>query len=272
MKLLKRTPVINSESAGCRRGARLLFCLLVLLLGVGACGQQGDAWQRVQERGVLRVGIDPTYPPFAAADDTAVYGFDIDLAQALAEQMGVTAEFVLFGYDGLYDALATQQVDLLLSALVVSPERTRDFAYSTPYFNAGEVLLLPLGDDGVTSMADLNGRRLAVELGALGHVEALAWEKRVAGLTILPYPSADEALTAVVEGAADAALVDAISGRLFLQATPTLQLLPNSVTVEPFAAVVRIDDGRLLSELNRALAYLEKNGELEQMIQQWLGP
>lgn len=259
MKRFKRIPVIKTGILW------LLFCLV-------ACQNRADAWGRVQENGVLRVGIDPTYPPFAIADANGIYGFDVDLAQALAAQLGVEAEFVLFGYDGLYDALATQQVDVLLSALVVAPERTGDFAYSEPYFNAGEWLLLPETETGIKGMADLNGRRLAVELGALGHVEALAWADRLPALQIVPYPSAAEALTAVGDGQADAALVDAISGHLFLKEGATLRMLPDSVTFEPFAAVVRIDDGRLLNELNQALARLDKNGELEQINQQWLGP
>ena len=77
----------------------------------------------------MRVGIDPTYPPFALADDAGLRGIDVDFAQALAEELGLEAQFTYFGYDGLYDALTTGQVDVLISALVILPEKTKHIAY-----------------------------------------------------------------------------------------------------------------------------------------------
>lgn len=247
------------------------MALVWVALLLAACRGQEDAWQRVQETGVLKVGLDPTYPPFEAADANGVFGLDVDLANALAADLGVQTEFVLFGYDGLYDALATGQVDVLISALVVAPERTKDFAYSTPYFNAGEILIVRQDEENIVRMEDLHGRTLAVELGALGHVEATTWAKRLPNLTVVPYPTADEALTAVINNKADAALVDAISGRLFLQQTGGLKRTAVPITVEPFAIVTRIGDRRLLSELNNSLARLQTNGKLDDIINHWLG-
>lgn len=258
------------------RNVPLLVALLLLALGV-ACRPNDDAWERIARDGVLRVGLDPTYPPFEVADDGGLRGLDVDLAKAVAADLGLEAQFVYFGYDGLYDALATEQVDVLISALVVMPERTEDFAYSDPYFNAGQILLVPQEETAVAAMADLSGRTLAVELGALGHVEATEWAKRVPNLAVVPYGSPDEALTAVAEGAADAALVDSVSGRLYLAEQAAtgqrpLQRLPQPVTVEPYAFVVRIEDDVLLHNLNQSLARLQASGELEATIGRWLGP
>jgi arginine/lysine/histidine transporter system substrate-binding protein len=255
-----------------RKYGLLLFCIILLLLLV-ACRQQSATWQRIQETGVLRVGLDPTFPPFETADGVPLQGLDVDLAKAIADDLGLTVEFVYFGYDGLYDALATGRVDVLISALVIMVERTRDFAYSDPYFNAGELLIVPDGSP-ISGMAGLANRRLAVELGAQGHVEATIWERRLTDLTILPYNTPDEAITAVAENEADAALIDAVSGRLYLREQPQQQLtyLPEPVTVEPYALVVRREDERLLDELNDSLSRLRQSGQLEQIIAKWLGP
>ncbi|NKQ34476.1 MAG: amino acid ABC transporter substrate-binding protein [Chloroflexi bacterium] len=246
-----------------------LALLTFLLLFSAACRPSDDSWERVQAAGVLKVGLDPTYPPFEVADANGVSGLDVDLAQALAADLGVEVEFVYFGFDGLYDALATEQVDVLLSALVIAPERGKDFAFSEPYFNAGQVLIAPANDEEITEMADLNGRTLAVELGALGHVEATTWAKRIPDLTVRPYTTGDEALTAVLTSEADAALIDAISGRLFLKEQPQLRIA-QEVTVEPFALIVRIEDEQLLTRLNASLEKLRQSGELDAIIGKWL--
>ncbi|MFN2116438.1 MAG: substrate-binding periplasmic protein [Candidatus Promineifilaceae bacterium] len=258
-------------SAGMRISL-LIFIILALLFLTG-CGRKDDTWQRIQKEGILRVGLDPTFPPFEVTADSDVIGLDADLARALADEMGLQAEFVYFGYDGLYDALATEQVDFLISALVIVPGRMRDFAYSEPYFNAGEILVIPSGST-IDEMAGLSGKRLAVELGAQGHVEATQWAKRLPDLQVLPYPSADEALDAVAAGEADAALVDGVSGRLYLKERSNLDLerVSQTVTVEPYAMVVRIEDETLLAKLDEALSSLTATGELDILIERWLGP
>jgi polar amino acid transport system substrate-binding protein len=245
--------------------------LMGLLLLTTSCQAQNETWERIEETGILKVGLDPTYPPFEATTGAEVCGLDVDLAYALAADLGLTAEFTLFGYDGLYDALGTGQVDVLISGMVIIPERTKNFAYTEAYFNAGEILVVPAETAAITAMVDLNGRILAVELGAQGHVEATTWTRRLADLTIVPYPSPDEAMTAVLTGEADAALVDNINGRLFLMHEPGLKRVKTAVTVEPFAIVVRNGDDRLLEKLNKSLHNLQESGQLEQIIADWLG-
>lgn len=258
-----------------RRGTRgkLGWLLGLGLLALVACRTDEGVWPQVVADGVLRVGVDPTFPPFELADAQGqVTGLDVDLAQALGEELGLNVTFVFFGYDGLYDALSTQQADVLLSALTIQPERTRDFAYSAPYFNDGLVLMVAEGETAVTGMADLAGRSLAVELGAQGHVEAMTWTRRLANLTVQPYPTTEDALTAVAQQKATAALVDGVNGRLYQQTHPGLRRLSPSVTTEPYALVVRVDDAVLLNHLNEALARLEENGRLAEIVNHWLGP
>ena len=248
----------------------ILLGLMVLLLT--SCQPSHETWQRIEETAVLKIGIDPTYPPFDAVNDEGVFGLDVDLAHALATELGLTPEFILFGYDGLYDALGTGQVDVLISGMVVSPERTKKFAYSEPYFNAGQILVTRPDTAVSSQLSDFNNQTLAVELGAQGHVEAITWSRRLANLTVIPYNTPDEALTAVLHHEADAALVDSISGRLYLMNEPGLVRGETAVTTEPFALVTRSEDELLLEKLNQSLENLQASGQLEQIIANWLGP
>lgn len=253
-----------------RRGVLIAVMFLLLTLFASGCTRQGQTWQRIEEEGILRVGLDPTYPPFETAEGGKLEGIDVDLARALAAELGLEAEFVYFGFDGLYDALATEQVDVLISALVIRVEQTRDFAYSEPYFNAGQILIVPAENEGIQEMADLNGRTLGVELGAESHVIATEWERRLPDFTIVPYNLPQEALDGLRQGETDAVLIDAISGRLYLSEHSDLKALDEPVTVEPFAMVVRRDDQTLLENLDRALERLEESGRLEMIIESWL--
>lgn len=270
---------MQATSSGIRAsGNRLLGWgfLFLAMIGLSGCQEPADSWDRIAESGVLRVGVDPTFPPFALAEGEIVTGIDIDLARALAERMGLQAEFTYFGYDGLYDALTTGQVDALISALVVAPERTRDVAYSIPYFDAGLILVYSPQEGNIGGIEDMNGRILAVELGALAHVEALNRQSSLPAMEIRTYGSADEALAAVVSGEADASLVDSVSGRLYLRQHPdgehNLTYLPQPIVSEPYAVAVRIADRRLVEEVNRTLAELDNEQTLERIIAAYLDP
>lgn len=251
-----------------RYAVQILICTPLLL---SACNSN-DTWQRIQETNTLRVGLDPTYPPFENADGGELQGIDVDLARAIGDQLALDVEFVYFGYDGLYDALATEQVDVLISALVIRSDQLKDFSYSEPYFNAGQLLVVHAGATDIRSIEDLEGQTIAVELGAQGHVTAIEWQRRLPELSVEPYQTPDEALEATAQGETAATLVDAISARLYLMRNDNLRLVAEPVTVEPFAMVVRKEDEQLLRELNTALETLEENGHLDQIVSRHMAP
>lgn len=252
--------------------SRMIGLLLIFLLLLTTCGGKEGTWQKVQDSGILKVGLDPTYPPFEVFNGEEVVGIDADLAVILAQELGVEVEFVHFGYDGLYDALLTKQADVLISALVVMPERTKDFAYSEPYFNAGEILVVRNNETEIEGMTDLNGRSLSVELGSQGHLQASEWQRKLPNLTILPFNSPDEALTAVLHKNADAALIDHISGRLFIKEQTDLRRIEEPITAEPYAIVLRAEDNQLRDAINNSLDQLKNSGQLNEIKEEWLGP
>ena len=234
------------------------------------CNSKVDTWDRIEREGILRVGMDPSFPPFEEFAFDTVQGIDVDLARALSAELNLEPQFVFLGYDGLYDGLKTGRFDVLISGIVPEDRRTDEFAYSEPYFNAGQVLVVRAGMD-FGRIDDLPATAtLAVELGADGHVIAIQHQKKQPDLTILPFESPDKALIAVQTGDADAALVDSTSALIYLADNTDLTISNEAVSVEPFALVVRIDDRELLRQLDSALAQIETSGTLNQIINTWM--
>jgi polar amino acid transport system substrate-binding protein len=249
---------------------RLLLTVLFLLCCAG-CRPSDAALDRVLETGVLRVGMDASFPPFETVDGEGnLEGFDVDLARAVAGHLGVEAQFVAnLPYDGLYDALTTQQVDVVISALYVDPSRMDSFAYSTSYFNAGHLLVIRKATTDLEAMEDLAGRTLAVTFGSEGDVEARAWDRRLADLAIVPCDTAAQALDRVAAGQADAALVDHVSALAGTGQETELQIVGNPVTDEPYAIAVWGENRGLLRAVNDALESLEEDGTLQALRMRW---
>ncbi len=193
-------------------------------------------------------------------------GLDVDLARAIAADLGVEAELVNIGFDGLYDALLARRVDLVISGLPYDPRWTADVAYSRNYFNAGQMLLVAPGS-GIAGAEDLAGQTVAIEWGSQADMEARRLAETTPGLSLLRQPTAAEALAAATGRQAAAAIVDGVSG--ISAAADGLQPVTH-LTDEWYAAAVHIQSRELLEAVNQTLARLEESGEMAQIQARWL--
>jgi ABC-type amino acid transport substrate-binding protein len=235
--------------------------------------------------------MDPSWVPFEFVDGSGqLSGFDVDLAQELGKRLGMEVHITNFGFDGLYDALTAGQADMVISAMVVDMGRSADFAFSTPYFDAGQVVIVGPDGDDIEGMEDLSQHVLAVELGSNADIVARYWARRLENLTLLHTDSAAGTLAAVVDGQADAALTDRGTALIALKAdvqhgktqtqasqdeqqlASNLRIIGEPVTDEQYAIIVRKESKGLLSTVNAVLGEMRRDGTLEEMERKWLGP
>ncbi|MCS7060348.1 MAG: transporter substrate-binding domain-containing protein [Anaerolineae bacterium] len=232
--------------------------------------QAADAqWADLHARGAVRAAIDPGWQPFSFFSDQGWQGLDADLTYELVRRIGLSVQLDPVGYDALYDALHLKRDDIAVSAVVIDPSRAETIAYTEAYFDAG-VHLVVFNRVDIRHPQDLEGKRVAVALGADGDRVARYWERRLAHLTRLTMNDEATALAAAQSGLADAALVDALAA---LRYTPHVTgKLPVLISVEPrlYAIAVRRDNTHLLSALNAALAELRADGTLQHLIRRWI--
>lgn len=251
-----------------------LTCLL------SSCGtpEPDLTWQRIQEQGVIRVGMDANWIPFEYVNGAGqLSGFDVELTRELGKRLGLEVQFVAnLSFDGLYDALTANRVDLVVSAIVVDPNRSADFGYSTAYFDAGQVLIIGSQNVDIEGMEDLKGHVLAVELGSDGDTVARRWARRMADLSLLHTESVNDAVAAVTDGRADAAITDRATALLVLKARGDaksgLRISGSPLTDERYAMVVRRESSALLHAINSTLADIHGDGTLQRLESAWLGP
>jgi ABC-type amino acid transport substrate-binding protein len=217
--------------------------------------------------GELRVGVDPSSPPFAAIGENGLFGLEIDLANELGTRLNLPVRFVTLGIDGLYDALKTDQVDILIANVLIDDTRLNDIHYSQPYFDAGLVLV---SDRGITQMSQLPGHKLAFEFGSEADSEARTWLRRVLAFDTLPYERQQDALDAARLGDADAALVDSVSARLYLKAHPEFPTDFHQVTNAPYAVASQARRPEISVVIRATLQSIIDDGTLNALIDRWL--
>jgi ABC-type amino acid transport substrate-binding protein len=243
---------------------------------------EDEAWERIQQRGVITFATDPTYLPFEALDaEGNFFGFDIDLARAVAGRLGLKAEFEAVSYDGLIGTLVTGRDDAVISAWVIQPERAKEASFTPAYFNAGVLLIAREGvavrQDDILSYQWQEGKTLAAEYGSTGDALIRKWSRLAAGLTPAPAPDAAAAMQMVAEGSADGALVDAVTAYDFLRrgdpgGRPILAVAASIPEADaPYVIAVSAKSPMLLRELTRAINEMEADGSVGELRVKWFG-
>jgi polar amino acid transport system substrate-binding protein len=235
--------------------------------------RQDSTWADMQARGTWRVGMDPSFPPFEELDAQGVpVGFDVDLVEAMAAQWGLEAEIVPVGFDSLVDALRAGRIDSVVSALPYDPRATRDVTFSPPYFEAGLMLAVRAGAP-ISNVAQLEGRRVAVEWGSMGDMIGRRLEREGIGLTLVPYATPDEAVDALVNDLSiDALLIDQISLRTAQGRGAAVVAVGAPLEGNPYVIASPLRAYDLEEQIVRTLAQLQADGVLAALEASWFGP
>ena len=226
---------------------------------------------QVFHSGRIRIGIDPSRPPFAFFNDNANYiGLEVELGRTLGEYIGLPVDFVGLGFDGLYDALTTKQVDIVIAGLQPNTSLANQrVLYSRPYFNNGLVLVSQTSRR-IGDMEAVAGHSLAYAFGSEADAEAHRWLRRVAPFQLLPYELPEYALDAVKVGEANAAFVNALQAHQYLakQTGWHAQVVP--VTDQWFTIAIRVDRPDIWKVINDSLNALDETGTLDTILNNWL--
>jgi ABC-type amino acid transport substrate-binding protein len=261
-----------------KRRRTLLAILTLTAIGLAAWfvlarlgGVEDETWTRIQREGLMRVGMDPSWPPFEYIDESTGerVGFDVGLARAIGQHLGVEVEFVNVGFDSLYDALYVGRFDAIISALPYDSLLYGDVAYSISYFNAGQVLVVRAGETEVSEVNDLAGKRLGVEFASEGNALARRLQKEIEDLSLENYITPQDMLSALKEGEVEAAIVDAVSAYHFIATEGGVQVVGDPLTDELYVIAVQLDSPLLLKAVNEVLVEMREDGTLERLQGKW---
>jgi polar amino acid transport system substrate-binding protein len=250
----------------------IAFVLLGLLAACGGPSAETDLWQRsalrqAMDRGRLIVATEPEFPPFESRNpDGELVGFDIDLARAIAEKLGVEIEFRDVKFDVIIAELVMGNADLIMSGMTRTAERALSVSYTDPYYETITCLLVSKdkGSD-VRSVADLNrpGRVVVAKQGTTGEEAA---KERCPRATLRTYPTENAAALEVAQGRADAFVYDRQAVRNHHRENPdTTFMILDPVTVEPYAIACRKGDPETIAWLNLFLDEMRRSGRLKEL-------
>ncbi|MCJ7831594.1 MAG: ABC transporter substrate-binding protein, partial [Dehalococcoidia bacterium] len=272
------------------RLASIVAVAAAVLVLLAACGGEGKKAENTPtgsatseakvaelQDGVLQVGSDISYAPIEFFEEGTqnAAGLDVDLANALAEELGVRAEFINTGFDGIIGALNVSRFDVLISAMTVTEERQKEIDF-IPYFAAGTDILVAEGNPkNIKTIEDLSGLTVGVQIGTIqvDQLKAANDTLKAAGkpeISVLTFDQNPLAVEQLRTGRADAVIADspvvANEARL---SDGKLEALGLAIEAAPYGIGVRKESTQLKAAIEGALQKLIANGKYKAILIEW---
>lgn len=220
----------------------------------------------------LNVGMSGGYFPFTFVKLDELQGFEVDFINAIAAETGDEVNFVTMSFSGLIGALEAGRIDTIANQITITPEREAKFAFSQPYvFDGAQVVVKAGNEETITSVEDLSGKTVAVNLGS-NFEQLLNDLPNGEEIDIRTYESNIAQDTAL--GRVDAFVMDRVSSAQLIAESP----LPLALAGKPFSEIrnalpFRDDDEgvALRSRIDAAISTLKENGTLTEISNKWFG-
>ena len=256
-------------------GKQLLGTGAALVLGLGLLGQAvaGEQLQKIKDSGSISVGLEGTYPPFSFVDtDGKLTGFEVELSEALAKELGVKARLQPTKWDGILAALESKRLDIVVNQVTISDERKKKYDFSEPYTVSGiQALVLTKNKDTIKTAQDLAGKKVGVGLGT----NYEQWLKdNVPKAIVKTYDDDPTKYQDLRVGRIDAILVDRLAALELISKTKDSDKETLAVSGAPFSRqesgiALRKGEPELLDAINNALDKLRADGTLAKLSQKY---
>jgi len=247
--------------------AALGTCLLPVLAPAAAA----DLLDTVKARGVLRIGLEGTYPPFNFKDPKTgqLNGYDADVARLVCKRLGVRPEFVSTEWPAILAGLGAGKYDVIISQVGITAQRRQAFDFSQPYtYSAPQLIVRRNETANYARLEDLKGRRLGVGQGSVFEQQA----KAVPGIDVRSYPAAPENLQDLAFGRIDAALNDSLMVAYLLKNSRLpIRAGARVGAVERMGIAFRKGNPKFQAAVDAALAAARADGSLKQVSIKWFG-
>ena len=237
-----------------------------------------DNWAKYQKQGSITIGFDNTFVPMGFEEKNGQYaGFDIDLAQAVSEKLGIQIKFQPIDWDMKETELQNGTIDAIWNGYTATDERKEKVAFTIPYMENQQVLVSKKSQN-IQSVKDMSNKVLGAQAGSSGYLDFEAQpdllKSQVKDQKANQYQSFNEALIDLKNDRIDALLIDRVYANYYLQSEGILSdynVFSAGFESEAFAVGVRPADKTLLDALNQAFISLYQEGKFQEISQKWFG-
>ena len=224
--------------------------------------------------GVLVMATNAAFPPYEYKDGDKFAGIDVEIAEKIAEKLGMTLEIKDVEFGSIVGGVQTGKFDMGMAGMTVTEERLQSVNFSTTYATGVQVVIVA-EDSAITSLDDLKGdgsMKFGVQQDTTGDIYASdtvdngGYGKE----NVIRYKTGADAVQALKTGKVDAVIIDNEPAKSFVKVNEGLKILDAEWAVEDYAIAIAKENTELLTAVNNALAELEADGTLGGIIAKYI--
>jgi polar amino acid transport system substrate-binding protein len=222
--------------------------------------------------GTLTVATSPDFPPFENLENGEYVGMDMDIARAVADKMGLECEFTTIQFDGIIPAIVSGgQADVAISGITIEPEREEQVDFSDSYYTDDLSIVVmkdsELASSDITTALNDASMTIAVQSGTTGESYA---KSDFSDAEVSAYGNANDTFAALQAGQVDAIITNKAVAEKMLSSYTDATVVKSIATGEEYGIAVSKDNPELTAAVNDALAELEADGTLDQIVTKWM--
>lgn len=255
-----------------------LIAVAALSLSLVACGNsgapaQGDAGSAAGEpnKEVLVMATNGTFPPYEYYDGDVMVGIDVEMAQAVAEKLGMELQIEDMDFGAIIAAVQSGKADMGVAGMTVTEERLENVNFSDSYATGIQVVIVKEGSD-IKSIDDMTGKMIGVQESTTGHIYCADTVENggFGEENVTAYTSGANAIEALKTGKVDCVVIDNEPAKAFVAANEGLAILETEFAVEDYAIAIAKDNTDLVDKVNAALAELKADGTLDAIVEKYI--
>ncbi len=228
-----------------------------------------DDLDRILAAGVITIGTEGTWPPMTYHDEAGdLTGFDVEVARAIAEKLGVTAEFVETDWDSLIAGLQVGRFDIIVNEVTPTEERKKTYDFTDPYTYVYDVVITKEENNDISSMEDLEGKKTSNTISSTHAQLAESY-----GAEVIAVDTFEASIEMVLQGRADATINGELVFNDYITQKPDSGLKIAAYNKEAISTAIPVRKGqdRLREAINKALEELKNDGTLNEISMRYFG-
>lgn len=249
-----------------------LLLAAIMALSLAACASTSKTEETASAK--LTMVTEATFPPYEYYDGDAIVGIDVEVAQAIAEKLGMELEVTDIAFDSIIPGIQTGKYDMGMAGMTVTDERKEQVNFSDSYATGVQVVIVK-DDSPITSVDDLfaDGASTVVgtQAGTTGFIYATSDIEDVGLGTVKSFGKTTDAVEALKNGQVDCVILDNEPAKALVAANEGLHILDTEYAVEDYAIAIAKENTDLLEKVNKALSELTADGTLQSIVDKYIG-
>ncbi len=242
-----------------KKALALIMAMLLVVAALAGCGA-------TQEAETLKMGTNAAFPPYEYKEGEAFVGIDVEIADAIAKELGLTLEVVDMEFDSIIPAVQKGEVNFGMAGMTVTDERKLEVDFTSSYATGVQVVIVNEGSE-IATLDDLEGKKIGTQLGTTGDMYS---KDDYGEENVTSYGKGADAVIALKGGDVDAVIIDNEPAKAFVAENEGLKILETEYAVEDYAIAVSKDNSELLEKINTALEKLTADGTIDTIIAKYI--